>query len=147
MAQFWSHHVIVHLHFLKFTYSEKATKFCEIFTLLLSYVVPVKSKVKILQNLVAFSEYMNFKNIINLPRIDILQSKILGVSTNFCQVRLTSLNLESSAFESFLMIASPRWGNLNNTSSILLLKLNMVEWQLNSNENTLGKFKVQNKLN
>ena len=31
------------------------------FTLLLSYVVPVKSKVKILQNFVAFSEYMNFK--------------------------------------------------------------------------------------
>ena len=42
-------------------YSEKATKFCEIFTLLLYYVVPVKSKVKILKNFVAFSEYMNFK--------------------------------------------------------------------------------------
>ena len=47
---------------LKFIYSEKATKFCEIFTLLLPYVVPVKSKVKISQNFVAFSEYMNFKN-------------------------------------------------------------------------------------
>ena len=46
--------------FLKFIYSEKATKFCEIFTLLLSYAVPVKSKVKISQNFVAFSEYMNF---------------------------------------------------------------------------------------
>ena len=46
--------------FLKFIYSEKATKFCEIFTLLLSYVVPVKSKVKISQNFVAFSEYINF---------------------------------------------------------------------------------------
>jgi hypothetical protein len=33
---------------------------CEIFTLLLSYVVPVKSEVKISQNFVAFSEYMNF---------------------------------------------------------------------------------------
>ena len=41
-------------------YSEKATKFCEIFTLLLSFVVPVKSNGKISQNLVAFSEYMNF---------------------------------------------------------------------------------------
>ena len=41
-------------------YSEKATKFCEIFTLLLSYVVPVKSKVKISKIFVAFSEYMNF---------------------------------------------------------------------------------------
>ena len=40
-------------------YSEKVTKFCEIFTLLLSYVVPVKS-IEISQNFVAFSEYMNF---------------------------------------------------------------------------------------
>ena len=38
---------------VKFIYSEKDTKFCEIFTLL---VVPVKSKVKISQN------FMNFKN-------------------------------------------------------------------------------------
>ena len=44
---------------LKFVYSEKATKFCEISTLLLSYVVPVKSKVEISHNFVAFSEYMN----------------------------------------------------------------------------------------
>ena len=46
---------------VKFIYSEKATKFFEIFTLLLAYVVPVKSKVKISENFVAFSEYMNFK--------------------------------------------------------------------------------------
>ena len=45
---------------LKFIYSGKATKFFELFTLLLSYVVPVKSKVKISQNFVAFSKYMNF---------------------------------------------------------------------------------------
>jgi hypothetical protein len=32
-------------------------------TLILSYVVPVKSKVEISQNLVAFSEYMNFNKI------------------------------------------------------------------------------------
>ena len=47
-------------HLVKFIYSEKATKFWEISTLLLSYVVPVKSKVEILQNFVVFSEYMNF---------------------------------------------------------------------------------------
>ena len=39
---------------------EKATKFCKIFTLLLSYLVPVKSEVEISQNFVAISEYMNF---------------------------------------------------------------------------------------
>ena len=46
---------------VKFIYSEKSAKFCEISTLLLSYVVPVKSKVEVSQNFVAFSEYMNFK--------------------------------------------------------------------------------------
>ena len=45
---------------LKFIYSEKATKFCEISTLLLTVCTVVKSKVKIAQNDVAFSEYMNF---------------------------------------------------------------------------------------
>ena len=48
-------------------YSEKATKFCEIFTLLLSYLVSVKSKVKISQTFVAFSEYMNFKYVEYVP--------------------------------------------------------------------------------
>ena len=42
-------------------YSEKVTKFCEMSSLLLSYVVPVKSKVEISQNFVAFLEYLTFK--------------------------------------------------------------------------------------
>ena len=45
---------------LKFIYSEKATKFCKIFPLLMTVCTVVKSKGKILQNFVAFSEYMNF---------------------------------------------------------------------------------------
>ena len=45
---------------VRFIHSEKATKFCKIFTLLFSYVLAVKSKVKTSQNFVAFSEYMNF---------------------------------------------------------------------------------------
>ena len=45
--------------FKKFIHSDKAT-FCEISSLLLSNVVPVKSKVDISQNFVAISEYMNF---------------------------------------------------------------------------------------
>ena len=45
---------------LKFIYSKKATEFCEIFTLLMSYGVPVKSKMQFSQNFVAFSDYMNF---------------------------------------------------------------------------------------
>ena len=45
---------------IKFLYSEKATKFWEISTVDFSYVVPVKSTVEISQNVLAFSEYMNF---------------------------------------------------------------------------------------
>ena len=45
---------------VKLIYSEKATKFCEIFTLLLIVCTVVKSKVKISRHFVAFSEYMNF---------------------------------------------------------------------------------------
>ena len=46
--------------FVKFIYSEKAIDFCKISTVDLSYVVTVKSTVEILQNFVAYSEYMNF---------------------------------------------------------------------------------------
>ena len=44
----------------KFIYSVKTTKFCDIFTLLLTVCTLVKSKVKISQNFMPFSEYMNF---------------------------------------------------------------------------------------
>ena len=46
---------------LKFIYSEKATKFCEISIVDVSCIVPVKYMVDISQNFVVFSEYMNFK--------------------------------------------------------------------------------------
>ena len=45
---------------VKFIYSEKDTKFCEIFPLLLTVCTVVKSKGKISQNFVAFSEYIKF---------------------------------------------------------------------------------------
>jgi hypothetical protein len=49
--------------FLKLVLSQKIVQAedCLYLYLLKSYVVPVKSKVKISQNFVAFSEYMNFK--------------------------------------------------------------------------------------
>ena len=46
--------------YIKFIYSEKATNIFEIFTLLLTVFTVVKNKVKISQNFVALSEYMNF---------------------------------------------------------------------------------------
>ena len=45
---------------VKFIYSEKATEFFEISTLLLTVTKKDKSKVEISQIFVAFSEYMNF---------------------------------------------------------------------------------------
>ena len=64
---------------IKFIYSEKATKFCKIFTLLLTVCTAVKSKVKILQNFVAFSEYMNFA--MTFPSFSLAGSKILLTAT------------------------------------------------------------------
>ena len=76
---------------LNFIYSEKAKKMCEISTLLLSYLVPVNSKVDISQNFVAFTECMNFKEkilrivishpffepeCVNCPRVDISKFRV-----------------------------------------------------------------------
>ena len=58
----WSDHTYASVR-LKFIYSEKATKFCEISILLLSVCTVNQSKVEILQNFVAFSEYTNFTSI------------------------------------------------------------------------------------
>ena len=48
--------------FLEFIYSEKAINFCQISTLDFSYVETVKFTVEISQNLMSFSEYMDFTN-------------------------------------------------------------------------------------
>ena len=45
---------------LKFIYSEKATKFCKISTLILSSCTIDKSKAEISQNFVALSEHTSF---------------------------------------------------------------------------------------
>ena len=50
----------MHTTVVKFVYSEKVRKFCEISTVDLSFEVTVKSTVEVLQNFVAFSEYVNF---------------------------------------------------------------------------------------
>ena len=58
----WNTHELAHCFekvSLKFKYSEKATIFCKISTIDLSYVATVKSKVEILKNVEAFSEHMN----------------------------------------------------------------------------------------
>ena len=59
---------------LKFICSEKASNFCKIPTVDLSYLVTVKSTVKISQNFVALSEYMNFMHLL-AKHIEILEQK------------------------------------------------------------------------
>ena len=54
---------------VKFIYSEKATNFRKISTLLLFYVMPVKSRFH--KNFVAFSDYMNFNNLPLVSQLDI----------------------------------------------------------------------------
>ena len=76
-------------------YSEKATKFCEISTVDLSYVVPVKYTVEISQNFVAFSEYMNF----------IVEADVLYVYSNN-EIKIESSKIwfwRQSAWKSLLM--------------------------------------------
>ena len=81
-ASGWLHSCWFFPH-LKFIYSEKATKFCKISTVDLSYGVTVKSTVEILQYFLAFSEYMielweDIQNLINvgfLIRLMVLEKK------------------------------------------------------------------------
>ena len=61
-------------------YSVKAAKFCEIFPLLLTTVHTVKSKGKILEFFLAFSEYMNFNELAHLPH---KSSTSLEVGSNY----------------------------------------------------------------
>ena len=52
------------IYMIKFIYSEKTTIFCETSIVDLSYVIMVNSAMGILQNFVAFSEYMNFSMVL-----------------------------------------------------------------------------------
>ena len=66
---------------VKIIYSEKAAKFCEIFPFLLTACTVVKSKGKISQNFVAFSEYMNFTEYLSFIQYCKLFSPIKKYST------------------------------------------------------------------
>ena len=85
---------------LKFIYSEKATKFCEIFPVLLTTVHTVKSKGKILQNLVSFSEYMNFKltNVLqfNLGLRSFCLNILISAGTCFCTFTCKCIHVYSN---------------------------------------------------
>ena len=62
-------------------YYEKATQFCKISTLFLSTVNTDKSKVEMLQNFVAFSEYTNFTILHILVSVNCLPSSQAKLGT------------------------------------------------------------------
>ena len=93
---------------IKFIYSEKAPKFCKIFTLLLSYVVPVKSKVKISQNFVAFSEYKNFKFVSYVSLM------------SYCVVMLSQSKLDSAAPEEKKPLIELLTASCQNSKELLI---------------------------
>ena len=130
---------------LKFIYSEKATTFCEILTLLLSYLVPVKSKVNILQNFVAFSEYMNFIILVLICRILPDQPKspnlwnvasilvcCIFVSTYECKIFGIQLPFLSGEAYNHLSFADFQKGPKCTLKSCVLTKLCLVIFYLNS---------------
>ena len=69
---------------IKFMNSEKATKVCEISTLILTVCTAVKSKVEISQNFVAFSEFMNFNSIFPLSS----KQEVAQIITNLTKSKL-----------------------------------------------------------
>ena len=134
--------------FLKFIYSEKATKFCNIFPLLLTVCTVVKSKGKILQNFVAFSKYMNFNNKfwvqkpIKRKRIKIPTWKCLRMGTNsffFCKItRLafagspdsSSLNSSSRVY-----LSSRSWSSASSSSAgSPSVKISSLGWKWSKNK-------------
>ena len=103
--------------FLKFIYSEKATKFCEISTVDLTGTIQDKSTVEILQHFVAFSEY---KTLTDLQQPEITFSPFpLSLQTSFqakvdYQIHhrnswvLTFCSLVQVYLESFSQVLNPR---------------------------------------
>ena len=59
-VRFTHHTLLTYSCHLKFIYSEKAAKFCEISTVDLTFTSQDNSTVEISQKFVAFSEYINF---------------------------------------------------------------------------------------
>ena len=92
---------------LKFIYSEKATKFCEILTLLLSVCTVDKSKVKISQNL--------FQNIQTLPIIYFFS--VMGHGLSILNAKLHNAHL------------CPKLITLNAKSWLVVVPI-MVPWSI-----------------
>ena len=93
-----------HNNIIKFIYSEKATKFCEIFTLLLTTVHTVKCKVKVSQNFVAISDYANFTMVCYIIRSFVLRYFYWPSTQSLIVPFLSFLFMYSSGFATFFFI-------------------------------------------
>ena len=94
---------------IKFIYSEKATQFCELFSLLLTKVHTVKSKVKILHNFVAFSEYMIFNKLIFFLRKVLKGGLFRGVSRVW-KLKVNSRDLKPQDPHDSRQLKDMNWG-------------------------------------
>ena len=94
---------------VKSIYSEKAAKFCENSTLILSLCTVDKSKVEISQNFVAFSEYMNFKfishaNIRTLLKLQKCKGRLKHVFISSCTLSICTWFLKNRVWNLFSKI-------------------------------------------
>ena len=104
---------------VKFIGSEKVTNFCKISTLLLTGTTQDKSKVEISQKIVAFSEYMNFKDDLNSLCIS------LDLVENLQKYTLSLLGLDQEDYTRFLQQAifvTCKEGKNRNSSNLSQLK-------------------------
>ena len=111
---------------LKFIYSEKATKFCKISTLLLTGTTQDKSKVEISQNFVAFSEYMNFSK----PEKSTIEFT-LCLHIAFSTTNMMSFSFLSRVFASLWARSSyiPQWNFFFHLSNFACVKFSMESWR------------------
>ena len=120
---------------VKFIYSEKATKFCEICTLFLSVCTADKSKVKISQNLVAFKECTNFNAqheilmILFLTMLEWVEIRagILKYTVRLIDMGLTLSNKSPLFAHQGMLIRSPAYSaNIRWTKQKRLLMSEMI---------------------
>ena len=102
-----------HNNIIKFIYSEKATKFCEIFTLLLTTVHTVKCKVNVLQNFVAISDYANFTMVCYIILSFVLRYIYWPSTQSLIVPFLSFLFMYSSGFATFFLyfLIKYRWNH------------------------------------
>ena len=79
--------------------------FCKISSVDLSTVLTVKFTVEILQNIVAFSEYMNLKNLLNSMPMHV-RGNVVAYKRNYVTQWQISLNFTNSSKAKIIILIS-----------------------------------------